>query len=78
VRDGVDGLLVPPDDLDALVDALRRLAGADVLERLRAGVRPPDLQARWGPYLRSLVGDGRASRVASPTAAPPTSPTAPA
>jgi glycosyltransferase involved in cell wall biosynthesis len=78
VRDGVDGLLVPPDDLDALVDALRQLVRPDVLERLRSGVRPPDLQARWDPYLRALVGEGRSSAVTPPIPAPPTSPTAPA
>ena len=74
VRDDVDGLLVPPDDLDALVDALRRLVRPDVLSRLRSGVRPPDLQGRWDPYLRSLVGNGQSSRSALRAPAPPTAP----
>jgi glycosyltransferase involved in cell wall biosynthesis len=59
VRDGVDGLLVEPGDLDDLVGALRRLAAPDVLAGLRSGVRPPDLRARWEPYLDALVGGRR-------------------
>jgi glycosyltransferase involved in cell wall biosynthesis len=42
VRDDVDGLLVQYDSIDAWTDALRRLAqDPALLERLRAGVRPP-------------------------------------
>jgi glycosyltransferase involved in cell wall biosynthesis len=33
VRDGVDGLLVPPDDSDALASALRKLMGSEALRR---------------------------------------------
>ena len=57
VRDGVDGLLVQPDDLDDLAGALRRLAAPGVLVRLRSGVRTPDLRERWEPYLDALAGD---------------------
>jgi glycosyltransferase involved in cell wall biosynthesis len=57
VREGVDGLLVPPDDLPALVRAVRELTRPGVLDRLRSGVRLPDLGARWDPYL-SAVLDG--------------------
>jgi glycosyltransferase involved in cell wall biosynthesis len=47
VRDGVDGLLVPPHDVDAWTSALQRLVDEPaLLERLRAGVRAPmDLRA---------------------------------
>ena len=68
VQDGVDGLLVEPDDPAALAGALRRLAEPGVLERLRSGVRPPDLQARWEPYLAALVGSGGRARVPTPPA----------
>jgi glycosyltransferase involved in cell wall biosynthesis len=42
VRDGVDGLLVPPGDVAAWRTAIQRLLDEpDLLPRLRAGVRPP-------------------------------------
>jgi glycosyltransferase involved in cell wall biosynthesis len=42
VRDGVDGVLVPPGDPAAWATALRRLAKEPgLLSRLRAGIRPP-------------------------------------
>lgn len=39
VEDGVDGLLVPPGDPEALAAALRSLADLELWERLRAGAR---------------------------------------
>jgi len=39
VRDGVDGLLVPPEDPAALATAIERLYEPGVLDRLRAGAR---------------------------------------
>jgi glycosyltransferase involved in cell wall biosynthesis len=42
VRDGVDGLLVPPGDVPAWRAAMQRLVDEpDLLARLRANVRPP-------------------------------------
>ncbi len=54
VRDGVDGLLVPPGDKAALVAALRRLAEPGCTERLRTQVRPPDLSGPWARYVGTI------------------------
>lgn len=54
VRDGVDGLLVPPGDEEALVAALRRLADPVYAAKLRSAVRPPDLSGSWATYVGTL------------------------
>ena len=54
VRDGVDGLLVPPGDKQALVDALQRLAQPGCTDRLRSQVRPPDLSGPWARYIGTI------------------------
>lgn len=54
VRDGVDGLLVTPNDKAALVDALRRLAQPGLADQLRAQVRPPDLSGPWARYVGTI------------------------
>ncbi len=69
VRDGVDGLLVAPDDADALADALRRLYEPGVLGDLRAKVVLADVPAAWGRYLdvtlAALAGDPGATASAA-------------
>jgi glycosyltransferase involved in cell wall biosynthesis len=65
VRDGVDGLLVPAGDVDALAGALRRLAAPGELDRLRAAVPAPPVQERWDAYLAALTGFADAGPVAS-------------
>src|SRR6478752_9779210 len=54
VRDGVDGLVVPPNDEDALVCALRRLSDPQQLRRLQDNVHTPDLSSPWAHYLGAL------------------------
>lgn len=54
VRDGVDGLLVPPGDEAALVAALQRLADPAYAAKLRSAVRPPDLSGSWATYVGTL------------------------
>jgi glycosyltransferase involved in cell wall biosynthesis len=55
VHDGVDGLLVPPDDPDALAAALRRLYEPGVLAQLRDKVEPPVVDGGWERYLDAAL-----------------------
>lgn len=54
VRDGVDGLLVPPGEGEALTGALRRLTEPGYAARLRSAVRPPDLTGPWTAYVGAV------------------------
>jgi glycosyltransferase involved in cell wall biosynthesis len=66
VRDGVDGLLIPPGDVDAWSGAIARLAAApELIERLRGNIRPPRTMAQVAAemaevYRRVLAGSERA------------------
>ncbi|MGL5857445.1 MAG: glycosyltransferase family 4 protein [Angustibacter sp.] len=55
VRDGVDGVLVAPDDEGAMVAGLRRIAAPGELERLRSQVRAPDLTGPWQRYSAAVL-----------------------
>jgi glycosyltransferase involved in cell wall biosynthesis len=55
VHDDVDGLLVPPDDVDALTEALEKFYTGDTAARLRAEVRRPDSAPQWSRYLKALT-----------------------
>lgn len=62
VRDGVDGLLCEPDDVEGLAAALKRFYAPGEPARLRAGVRPVDPAPYWSRYVETLLA------VASPSA----------
>src|SRR5699024_6907278 len=70
VSDGLDGYLVPPEDEDAIVAVLRRLADPDEVERIRAGVTAPDLRAPWTRYVGALEVLGGDAARADPTIIP--------
>ena len=55
VRDGVDGLLCDPEDVDGLAAALRRVYEPGELQRLRRGIGPGDGEASWDRYVEAFV-----------------------
>ncbi len=57
VRDGVDGLVVAPGSVDALVEALQQLYSPGMVAKLRAGVRAPDSDSAWATYVEGLAVD---------------------
>jgi glycosyltransferase involved in cell wall biosynthesis len=54
VREGIDGLVVEPEDVQALADALTRFYQPGVPERMRAEVKPVDPEPYWADYLKAL------------------------
>lgn len=55
VRDRVDGLVVPADDVEALAAALARLTRPGELERLRAGVDAHGSDRMWEAYTDTVA-----------------------
>jgi glycosyltransferase involved in cell wall biosynthesis/ubiquinone/menaquinone biosynthesis C-methylase UbiE len=67
VRDGIDGLVVDPGDVEQMADALNRFYQPGVPERMRSDVRPVDPGPYWDRYLAAVVSEaseGRASQLA--------------
>lgn len=67
VEDGVDGYLVPPEDEEAIVGVLERLADPAEVARIRRGVSAPDLAAPWMHYVGALEALGADTHGADPT-----------
>jgi glycosyltransferase involved in cell wall biosynthesis len=55
VRDGVEGLVVEPDSVDALANGLNRLEDPALRERLSAGAAASAARLTWASYAESLV-----------------------
>ncbi|GAA4449618.1 glycosyltransferase [Phytohabitans houttuyneae] len=55
VRDGVDGVLCAPDNVESLVYALRRFYTDGEPARLRRGVRPVDTGPGWRAYCAAVL-----------------------
>ncbi|MFC0532702.1 glycosyltransferase [Phytohabitans kaempferiae] len=55
VRDGVDGVLCAPGDVDSLADALSRFYAEGEPLRLRLGVRATDTAPGWQAYLGAVL-----------------------
>jgi glycosyltransferase involved in cell wall biosynthesis len=57
IRDGVDGLLVPPGDEAGLAAALRELWQPGVLERLTSGISGGQPDEQWDFYIAAVLGE---------------------
>lgn len=58
VRDGVDGLLCEPDDVESLTSALSAFYAGNTPSRLRVKVRGPDVGPAWTRYVGALTSVG--------------------
>jgi glycosyltransferase involved in cell wall biosynthesis len=55
VRDGIDGLLCAPDDVSALVKAIKHFYEPGVAHDLRHGVTPHTIDDSWQKYIEKLL-----------------------
>jgi glycosyltransferase involved in cell wall biosynthesis len=58
VRDGVDGIIAEPDDVDSMAQALERFYANGTPETLRRNVRPIDPDPLWSRYIETLISPG--------------------
>lgn len=57
IRDGVDGLLCPPDDPKALATVIKRFYEPGVAEKLRKNVPQVPVEAEWQQYVQTVTSD---------------------
>jgi glycosyltransferase involved in cell wall biosynthesis len=57
VRDGVDGLLCEPGNVQSLADAIRRFYEPGVAQKLRQAVPEVSTDAGWQSYLHAVTAD---------------------
>lgn len=55
VRDGIDGLLCQPDDVESLADALKRFYEPGMAAKLRSGVPKISSGDDWQKYVKAIV-----------------------
>jgi glycosyltransferase involved in cell wall biosynthesis len=58
VTDNVNGLTAAPGEVDDLLRALVAISEPGTLDRLRAGIKPPDAEPAWATYLTALESSG--------------------
>jgi glycosyltransferase involved in cell wall biosynthesis len=61
VRDGVDGFVVDPDDVEQMADALNRFYQPGFPQRMRGEVHPVDPGPYWDRYLAAVLADADSS-----------------
>jgi hypothetical protein len=54
ITDGVNGLLCPPGDVEALARTISLLYEPGILEHLQLGVRPPQTRQVWRDYVAAV------------------------
>ncbi|HEY5668202.1 MAG TPA: glycosyltransferase family 4 protein [Candidatus Saccharimonadales bacterium] len=57
VREGIDGLLCAPDDVNSLAKAIKRFYEPGVAARLQKGIPPFSEDEQWGTYIASLLAE---------------------
>jgi glycosyltransferase involved in cell wall biosynthesis len=58
VTDNVNGLTAAPGEVGDLLRALIAIGEPGTLDRLRAGIEPPDAEPAWATYLSALESSG--------------------
>ena len=57
VKDGVDGLLCEPDNVESLAKAIKHFYEPGVAEKLRRNVPEIPVDAEWRQYVQAVTAD---------------------